>query len=550
MEQKDKVTIFHLYRHDGTALFLHPFENLDKLVSVLQKNGIEGKYGKEPRVESLTLFRNDLYRLIEDAVKSWVSEKRFIPRFLASAVVFLLTYLFMSIVIRDPLPLVDEILIGLAAAFVTYFLMSRRDQRSNSALKKRVELRTAVDRIVFKQDPFVKEIEDAPSKAELITRLRARGLLIVSINEISQGPGKASTIFSLFSKKRSKRSSVKSEDLAFFTRNLSTTLSSGVTLLRSLEILAIQSTSGKLEKILKECSTSIKEGLSLSEAVAKYPNIFSALWVGLIEVGEASGNLPFVLEKLSDYIDLRLEFEREMKSAMVYPSILLFVATGAVIVFFKLILPKFTTLFEQFDVKLPLVTQWLFSITKAFEVNFLAIMLGGAGVVVGVYLFIKRPETRAMWDNIKMRFPLVGELVFLSCIERMTSTMYILLDSGLPLVYTLEVASKGVGNSILEKSLQFVTQRVRDGASLSGELSRLEIFPLLVSEMAKIGEETGTMPQVFKRISNHYQRELTTLIKRLISAFEPIMIVFIGLIIGGIVIALFLPLFKISTMGS
>jgi len=399
-----------------------------------------------------------------------------------------------------------------------------------------------------KQGKTLKEIEDAPSKSELIARLRARGLLIVSINEVSQGPSSTS-LFTLFSSKRGKRSSVKQEDLAFLTRNLATTLSSGVTLLRSLEILSIQSSSAKLERILKECGASIKEGLSLSEAVAKYPTIFSPLWVGLIEVGEASGNLPFVLEKLSDYLDLRLEFEREIKSALIYPTILLCVACVAIIVFFKLILPKFTSLFEQFDIQLPAVTQLLFNISKAFEVNFLAIILGVAAAITGTYLFIKRPETRKMWDNIKMRLPIVGELVFLSCIERMTSTMYILLDSGLPLVYTLEVAAKSVGNSILEKSLRFVTQRVRDGASLSGELSRLEIFPLLVSEMTKIGEETGTMPQVFKRISGHYQRELTTLIKRLVSAFEPIMIVFIGIVIGGIVISLFLPLFKISTMG-
>ncbi len=400
-----------------------------------------------------------------------------------------------------------------------------------------------------KQGKTLKETEDAPSKAELIARLRARGLLIVSIKEVSQ-TSSAASLFSLFSSKRGKRSSIKQKDLAFFTRNLSTTLASGVTLLRSLEILAIQSSSAKMEKILGECSASIKEGLSLSEAVAKYPNVFSPLWVGLIEVGEASGNLPFVLEKLSDYIDLRLEFEREMKSALIYPTILLCVAFVAVIVFFKLILPKFTTLFDQFDIQLPAVTQFLFNITKAFEVNFVAIMLGLAAIITGAFLFVKRPETRKIWEGIKMRLPIIGELVFLSCIERMTSTMYILLDSGLPLVYTLEVTSKSVGNYVLEKSLRFVTQRVRDGASLSGELKRLEIFPLLVSEMAKIGEETGTMPQVFKRISGHYQRELTTITKRLVSSFEPIMIVGIGLVIGGIVIALFLPLFRISTMGT
>ena len=161
IEQNDKITIFHLYRKDGTALFLHPFDSLEKLIQVLKKSKIVGKYGTEPRVESLTLFRNDLYRLIEDAVRSWVAEKRFIPRFIVAAGLFLCTYLFLAFVIRDPIPMVDEIIIGIVVAFVGYFLISRRDQRSNLALKKRVELRTSVDRIVFSEDRFVRRVEEA-----------------------------------------------------------------------------------------------------------------------------------------------------------------------------------------------------------------------------------------------------------------------------------------------------------------------------------------------------------------------------------------------------
>lgn len=161
MEQNEVITIFHLYRQDGTALFLHPFDDFDKLIQVLKRAEIVGKYGTEPRVESLTLFRNDLYRMIEAAVKSWVAEKRFIPRFMISAGVFLLAYLFLSFVVRDPLPLVDEILIGVGAAFVSYLLLSRRDQRSNLALKKRVELRSSVDRIVFSEGRFIKQVEEA-----------------------------------------------------------------------------------------------------------------------------------------------------------------------------------------------------------------------------------------------------------------------------------------------------------------------------------------------------------------------------------------------------
>jgi len=188
MEPKDKITIFHIYRKDGAALFLHPFDSPAKLASLLKKGRITGKYGREPRVESLTLFRNDLYRMIEDAVKSWVMEVRFIPRFIMSAGVFLLSYLFLSFAIRDPIPLVDEILIGSGLAIVAYFLLGRRDQRSNLALRSRVELRTAVDRIVFTEDPFVKEVEEALQRNESEGRERViRQMLANPDNRFTAG---------------------------------------------------------------------------------------------------------------------------------------------------------------------------------------------------------------------------------------------------------------------------------------------------------------------------------------------------------------------------
>jgi type IV pilus assembly protein PilC len=169
---------------------------------------------------------------------------------------------------------------------------------------------------------------------------------------------------------------------------------------------------------------------------------------------------------------------------------------------------------------------------------------------VGIYLFLKRPETKEARDRLNMRLPLIGDLFFLFALERFTSTMYILLDSGLPLVYALEIAARGIGNSVLEANILFVKGKVKDGASLSRELSKLNIFPILVSEMAKIGEETGSMPEIFKKISAHYDKELSSRVERLISAFEPIMILVIGVIIGTIVISLFLPLFRIATLGA
>lgn len=166
MENKQGITIFHLYRKDGTALFLHPFSDPAKLQDYLDKSDIIGKYGKEPRVEALTLFRNDLYRMIEYAVKSYVAEKKFIPRFLFSAGVFLVLYFLLSFAVRDPLPMVDEVLAGLAGALITYFFLNKRGQSSRLASGLRVKLRTKVDKIVFQQDDFITQVEELLQKSE------------------------------------------------------------------------------------------------------------------------------------------------------------------------------------------------------------------------------------------------------------------------------------------------------------------------------------------------------------------------------------------------
>jgi len=393
----------------------------------------------------------------------------------------------------------------------------------------------------------VKNAEDFSSREELISRLKAQGYFIISIKELKDsGSGQGSAFFS--SKKKGHRK-IELIDLAFFARNLSTTLSSGVPLLRSLEVMAQQSESIKLCAITRNIINDIKRGLSLSEALAKYPQVFSNLWLGITEVGEATGNLPFVLEKLALYLEMRLDFERKVKSAMVYPVILMIAGFFAMLVFFKLILPKFTELFEQFEITLPLPTQILFNISEVVNHYFLFIVAG----LVGLYFLFnyarKQKAVLDVWDRISLKIPLFGDTVVLTCVERFSSTMFILLESGVPIVYTLEVVAKSLGNSFIAKKINVLKESVKKGRNLSGEISKLYFFPSLVTELVSIGEEAGNLSEMFKKLSVHYQKELSTKIERLVAAFEPIMIVMMSVVIGGIVISLFLPLFKLSTMG-
>jgi type IV pilus assembly protein PilC len=387
--------------------------------------------------------------------------------------------------------------------------------------------------------------EEASSKNELISQLRGKGLFIVAIEKERQ---KKETLKSTYINKKGKRNSLKLSDLTLLARNLATMLSSGVTLLRTLDLVSNQTESLKLGKVLKKCSQDVRDGLSFGEAVKKYPGVFSNLWAGIVQVGEASGNLPFVLEKLADYLELRMEFERKIKSALVYPMILVVAATLAIFAFVKFIFPKFKELFTQFDIELPALTKSILLISGFLEKNFWFILIG---VIVLIFVFKrlkKREDVKKIIDKFLLKIPLLGSTMFLIYIERFTSTIHILLESGLPLVYTLEAAARSIGNSVLQNQLFSAAENVKEGASLSGELAKLGAFPTLVTEMAKIGEETGSMPDVFSKVSSHYRKELTTKVERVIAAFEPLMIIFMGIVIGVIVISLFLPLFKISTL--
>ncbi|MCK4918073.1 MAG: type II secretion system F family protein [Candidatus Omnitrophica bacterium] len=397
-----------------------------------------------------------------------------------------------------------------------------------------------------KDSKTIKGSEEAGSQIEIVAKLRSRGFFIVSVKE-SKVAAKSSNSASYIKRNR-KKASVKLNDLTFFARNLSTTLSSGVTLLRSLEIISMQTGSLGLEKVLRNCFKEIKNGLSFGESIAKFPKIFDSLWVGIIRVGETSGNLPFVLERLADYLEMKMEFDRKIKSAMIYPAIMMIAAFLAIIIFLKFIFPQFSGLFEQFNIELPPITQFLFDISNILQEKFSLVLLL-CGLFFVMFMYLKSlPETKRVWDRISIKMPILGNLLYLIYLERIASTIHILLDGGLPLVYTLEVTSQCVGSTLFEEKLVAVEQKVRDGNTLSEEFSKQGIFPILVAEMAKIGEETGCMPSVFEKVSIYYRKELTTKVERLVAAFEPLMIIVMGFIIGGIVVSLFLPIFKISSM--
>lgn len=383
---------------------------------------------------------------------------------------------------------------------------------------------------------------NADSKNEAIEILQNRGLYVIAID--------ISTADKDIKKSQSSRKyghkKIKLADLALLARQLGTLISSGVPLLRSLEITSLQCESKKMQQILVKMSHDIQEGLSFTESVSKYPKVFTSLWRGLIDTGESSGNLSQVLDQLAEYLELRQEFMRKLISTIIYPVFLLAVACIVLVFFTLFILPRFQEIFTQLDADLPFLTRFMFNFTNFVKKNFLFIIGGFIGGFFLLKHFLRTSKGRSLVDRIKLNFPLFKSFFWLYYLERFASTTSILFQSGVPIVYALEVVKRSIGNSVLEDILESIREKVKNGLSFSSGMAKARCFPPLMVEMAAIGEEVGNFPEIFKKISKHYRTNLQTRVERAASLFEPILIILVAAIVGIIVISLFLPLLQVA----
>ncbi len=394
-----------------------------------------------------------------------------------------------------------------------------------------------------RQSQIKRGIIEASSQQDAVRKIQAQGLFVSSIRQFRDEKSAASK------KQRARHRGIKVLDLAVFARQTGILLNSGVNLLRCLEITSAQCESGRLKVILQQIVKYVESGMSLTNALEKYPKVFDTMWLGLVETGEASGNLSGVLSKLADYLEMRMEFNREIITALVYPAILFFAASGALFFFTVFIIPKFSEIFEQFNITLPVLTRFLFSLSKFMQANILWVILTAAGAAYALKWWKSTPAGRDLLDRIKLKVPMIKDFSRTSALEKFASEASILLESGVSIIYTLEVVQRSIGNVVLEQMLEQIKEKVRGGAFLSEQLAITGFFPPMILEMIKIGEEVGNLSEMFAKISQHYQKELSTRIKRFVAMFEPLMVLFMGGVIGTIVISLFMPLFQIATAG-
>ena len=392
--------------------------------------------------------------------------------------------------------------------------------------------------------------EDASNQEELTLRLQAKELFIINILPESKDTQNILHKETSLIKHKRRHYGVTSEDLTLFCRQLATMLGAGVTILKSLDIISKQVSSQRLYKILQDLQKRMEAGLSLHESMSKHSEIFSELWVNLVESGEASGNLALVLNRLASYLERNAAFKSKIISALIYPCILMLAGTGALLFLTIKIIPTFAELFAGFNMKLPFLTQILLMVSVVIRKFFL--ILTGA-LILGFFLFksyIKTKDGLRKYENFKFRLPIFGEFFRAILVERFASGMSTLVESGVPILYSLEISEHSVGSIVLSDIIRRIKEEIRNGKSLSEPLEKSGFFEPMVVQMVGIGEEIGELSQMFKRIDAFYQDYVETFLSRFTSLFEPIMLIFMGLVVGIMVIGMFLPIFQIARVGS
>jgi type IV pilus assembly protein PilC len=390
--------------------------------------------------------------------------------------------------------------------------------------------------------------EEAAGTDEVISRLQSRDLLVINVMpELKQGEfAQQSSGLPGQSKPKPKHSGVSSDDLVLFCRQLATLLGAGVTILKSLQIISQQVASHKLYQVIRDLEKRMEAGLSFHEAMAKHPKVFSDLWVNLVESGEASGNLAMILNRLAGYLEQNAAFKRKLISAMVYPAILLVAGVGALLFMTIKIIPTFVELFKGFNIQLPVLTQALVAVSL-FIRKFLLVIIGIT--IAGFFLIRKYTQTkegRRKFESVLFKLPIFGEFYRIVVIERFTSEMATLVESGVPILYSLEIAEHSVGNLILGDIIRKIKDDVRNGKPLSAPMQQSGFFDPMAVQMVNIGEEIGELSNMFKRLNTFYQEHVETFLVRFTSMFEPIMLIFMGLVVGVMVIGMFLPIFQIT----
>jgi type IV pilus assembly protein PilC len=389
---------------------------------------------------------------------------------------------------------------------------------------------------------IVTGIQDAINEDNAVTSLMSRGLMVLSLQKKADA-----------SKARKKMWTVKETDTVLFTRQLATMIEAGISLVQALTALYEQSDPKRqrnLRQVISDVTTRVQGGETLHESISKHPRVFDRLYVSMVKAGEHGGLLAEILDRLAGFLEASARLRKKVKSAMTYPVIVLCIAFSITTFLIVRVVPIFGEIFKDFGAKLPAPTQFLIDVSDFVRGNwyFLALIIGGT--FFGLRVFLRSKRGRQFSDRWKLKLPVFGPLIHKICMSRFSRTFAQLIRSGVPILEVLEIVGGSSGNHVIETSIRTVSEDVEKGDNLSVALSKKKIFPPMLLRMVAAGEATGKIDSMLEKMADFWDEEIEAMLDALTSLIEPLLIVFLGVIVGGIVIAMFLPIFKLNEVVS
>ena len=384
----------------------------------------------------------------------------------------------------------------------------------------------------------IRNIVEAGTEQAAIAALLNRSLLVVSIQEKVGKKGKTAG------------GKVSLQDQVVFTRQLATMIDAGLAMVQSLQALAEQTTNKVMRDTVRDVCTRVEGGDSFSEALMKHPKTFDKLYVSMVSAGERGGLLAEILARLATYLENTARLRKKVKTSMMYPVVVSVVAILITIFLLVKVVPVFGEIFSSFGAKLPGPTLVLIQLSEFVQKYVILIVLGMGGTVYGWLYFIKTKTGREFWDTHRIKLPVFGSIAHKICLARFTRTLASLIRSGVPILEVLQIVSQTVGNVVMEKAIKAAAGDIERGESISNALGKHPIFPTMIIRMVTAGEQTGKIDAMLERISDFLDEEIETTLSGLTSLIEPILIVFLGVVVGGMVICMFLPIFKMSEIVS
>jgi len=389
---------------------------------------------------------------------------------------------------------------------------------------------------------IVSGIQDALNEDNAVTSLMSRGLMVLSLQQKS-----------IATKARKKTWAVKETDLVLFTRQLSTMIEAGISLVQALTALYDQCDPKRqksLRHIISDVTTRVQGGETFHESIAKHPRVFDRLFVSMVKAGEHGGLLAEILDRLAGFLEASARLRKKVKSAMTYPVIVICIAMAITTFLIVKVVPIFGEIFKDFGSKLPAPTQFLIDVSDFMRGEWYFLILGIGGAFFGIRFFLRSTRGKQIWDRWKLKLPVFGPLIHKICMSRFARTFAQLIRSGVPILEVLDIVGGASGNHVVETSINGVSADVEKGDNLSVALSKKKIFPPMMLRMVAAGEATGKIDTMLEKMADFWDEEIEAMLDALTSLIEPMLIVFLGVIVGGIVIAMFLPIFKLNEVVS